>query len=110
MHNTIFSSLFFAFLVGSSAMVGAAPAVTPPVPATVVVPVFSNEQVGNVNLNTADVETLKRDLSGVGAAKAMAIVNYRDNHGPFASVDELLQVNGIGKSLLEKNRNKLSVH
>jgi competence protein ComEA len=110
MRNAIFSSLFFAFLVGSSAMVGAAPSATQAVSVPVVAPAFSDEQVGNVNLNTADVETLKRDLSGVGSAKARAIVSYRDNHGPFASVDELLQVKGIGKSLLEKNRNRLSVH
>lgn len=62
-----------------------------------------------VNLNTADADTLQRELSGVGAVKAQAIVSYREQHGSFASVDELLEVKGIGEGLFEKNRDKLSV-
>lgn len=62
-----------------------------------------------VNLNTADAETLKRELSGIGAAKAQAIVTYRDTHGAFTSVDEMLEVNGVGKSLLDRNIEKLTV-
>lgn len=62
-----------------------------------------------INLNTADAETLQRELSGVGAVKAQAIVAYRDTHGDFASVDELLEVKGIGEALLERNRDKLTV-
>lgn len=60
-------------------------------------------------LNSADVATLDRDLLGIGAAKAKAIVEYRDAHGPFSSVDELLEVRGIGESLLERNRERLAL-
>ncbi|MGB4073023.1 ComEA family DNA-binding protein [Pseudomonas sp.] len=63
-----------------------------------------------VNLNTADAETLQRELLGIGEVKAQAIVAYRDEHGAFASVDELLEVNGIGEATLAKNRDKLSIN
>ena len=67
-------------------------------------------ETGVVNLNTADVETLTRELAGIGASKAKAIIEYRNAHGPFVSVDELLEVKGIGASTLEKNRSKLSLN
>ena len=66
-------------------------------------------QAVSVNLNTADAETLQRELAGIGATKAQAIVAYRDAHGNFASVDELLEVKGIGEATLNKNRDKLVV-
>ncbi len=61
-----------------------------------------------ININTADLDTLAREMDGVGAAKARAIVEYREAHGDFASVDELLEVKGIGLVILEKNINKLT--
>lgn len=64
----------------------------------------------SVNLNTADVATLEAGLLGIGPAKAQAIVDHRNNNGPFASVDELLEVKGIGPATLEKNRDRLSVN
>lgn len=66
-------------------------------------------QSNRINLNTADAETLKRALSGVGVAKATAIVKHRQAYGPFESVEELLEVTGIGKTLLDRNRDKLVV-
>lgn len=66
-------------------------------------------ELNPINLNSADAETLQRELSGVGAVKAQAIVSYRETHGEFASVDELLEVKGIGESLLERNRGKLTI-
>ena len=63
-----------------------------------------------INLNTADEATLQRELSGVGAAKARAIVAYREANGEFASTDELLEVKGIGKAIFEKNRDKVAVN
>ena len=65
---------------------------------------------GMVNLNTADVATLARELSGVGDVKARAIVDYRAAHGAFTSVDQLLEVQGVVVGILEKNRNKLTVN
>ncbi|MGX5219992.1 ComEA family DNA-binding protein [Pseudomonas segetis] len=62
-----------------------------------------------INLNTADAATLQQGLTGVGEMKAKAIVAYRDSVGAFASVDELLEVKGIGAVILEQNRSKLRV-
>lgn len=47
-----------------------------------------------INLNTATKEELMT-LSGIGESKADAIIRYRDEHGSFQSVEELMQVNGI---------------
>lgn len=57
-----------------------------------------------VNINKADAKTIAKELEGVGEVKAEAIVAYRKQHGPFKKPEDLLQVEGIGKSTLEKNR------
>jgi competence protein ComEA len=59
---------------------------------------------GPVNVNAADVETLARELKGIGHAKAQAIIDYRQKHGAFRSVDELAMVKGISQKLIERNR------
>ena len=64
---------------------------------------------GTININTADAEAIASALSGVGQKKAELIVKYRDQHGPFKSVDELARVKGIGNALLEKNRDRVTV-
>ena len=61
-----------------------------------------------VNLNAADAEALAAGMVGIGPAKAAAIVAYREQHGPFKSVDDLLLVKGIGESTLEQNRDRLT--
>jgi competence protein ComEA len=60
--------------------------------------------VATVNINSADAGTLAAGLNGIGQTRAMEIVRYREAYGPFASVEELTEVKGIGKSTLEKNR------
>ena len=62
-----------------------------------------------VNINTADKETLMTAISGVGEKKAEAIIEYREQHGPFKSVDEITKIKGIGQGILDKNRENLSV-
>jgi competence protein ComEA len=57
-------------------------------------------------INTADASVLA-GLTGVGAQRAAAIVAYREEHGPFASVDELAKVKGVGARTLEANRERL---
>ena len=47
--------------------------------------------------------------SALGAGKAAAIVEYREENGPFKSVDDLALVKGIGAATIEKNRDKISV-
>ncbi|NIA03701.1 MAG: hypothetical protein GWP12_04155 [Nitrospirae bacterium] len=54
-----------------------------------------------VDLNTAGIEELEK-LPGIGPSKASSIVAYREEHGPFHSVDELANVSGIGEGIIEK--------
>ena len=61
-----------------------------------------------VRLNSANLEQLQQ-LKGVGAKKAQAILQYRQQHGPFQSIEALKNVKGIGDILFEKNRNQLSL-
>ncbi len=61
-----------------------------------------------VNINTAD-EAALRTLQGVGEVLAQRILDYRAEHGPFQTVDELTNVKGIGSGILEANRARLTV-
>ncbi|MBI6908511.1 ComEA family DNA-binding protein [Pseudomonas palleroniana] len=109
MQNTYISSLIFAFLTTISAATTAAPLVKSESTTSVAAQLTKNEHSAKVNLNTADAETLRNDLFGIGTAKAKAIIAYRETNGPFTTIDELLEVKGIGKALLEKNRERLVI-
>ena len=61
-----------------------------------------------IDLNTADVYELQR-LPGIGEKRAADIVAYREEHGPFQTVDELDDVSGIGPGILEGLREYASV-
>lgn len=60
-----------------------------------------------VNINTADADTLSNELSGIGQSKAEAIVAYRDQHGPYKQLEDLANVKGVGPSTIEKNKSKM---
>ncbi|WP_313644168.1 helix-hairpin-helix domain-containing protein [Pseudomonas sp.] len=109
MRNNVLSYLLLPLFAGLSFSLSAAPAST--APAAEPVPIISQvqSQSATLNLNTADALTLQKELTGIGKAKAESIVAYRDTNGPFASVDELLEIKGIGSALLERNRGKLMV-
>ncbi|WP_338571150.1 ComEA family DNA-binding protein [Pseudomonas canadensis] len=110
MQKIYLTSLIFAFLTSLSVTTTAAPSIKPEAPAPIATQMSKAEQSAKVNLNAADAETLRRDLFGIGAAKAKAIVAYRESNGPFTAVDELLEVKGIGKALLEKNRERIVIN
>lgn len=110
MQNTYLTSLIFALLATLSVTTTAAPSIKPDAPTPITAQMSKDEQPAKVNLNAADAETLRRDLFGIGAAKAKAIVAYRESNGPFTAVDELLEVKGIGKALMEKNRDRLVIN
>ena len=65
-------------------------------------------EAGPVDLNTADVALLET-LPGIGPATAAAIVDHRERHGPFASVEGLLEVRGIGEAKLAALRDLVRV-
>lgn len=62
-----------------------------------------------VDINSASVEELDQVLVNVGPAKAKAIVEHREAHGPFKSAEDLAQVKGIGLSTVERNRDLIEV-
>lgn len=61
-----------------------------------------------ININTADSEELNT-LIGIGTKTANKIVEYRNRHGSFKSVDELCNVSGIGSFTLEKIKDYIKV-
>jgi competence protein ComEA len=60
-----------------------------------------------IDINTADAETLKNELAGVGPTRAKAIIAYREKHGPFKRVEDLLNVEGIGNRTVATNRENI---
>jgi len=63
---------------------------------------------GGIDINSADSAALET-LPGIGESKAAAIIQYRTDHGPFKSVDELDNVSGIGPSTLASIRELVTV-
>ena len=63
---------------------------------------------GKVNLNSADV-TLLKTLPSIGEVRAQAIVSYREANGDFASIDALLEVDGVGVGIVENIRHLVTV-
>jgi len=57
-----------------------------------------------VNVNSASAEEIAESLKGVGMSKAEAIINYRNEHGQFKHIDELVNVKGIGIRTVDINR------
>lgn len=71
-------------------------------------PAESEPENGLININTATLDELMQ-LDGIGEVKGRAIIAYREEHGSFASVSELLNVKGIGEKTLEKLRDNVTV-
>jgi len=63
------------------------------------------EAASLININTADAGVLEA-LPGVGPATAAAIVQYRDEHGPFSSIDDLENVPRLGPATVDKFRDQ----
>lgn len=66
------------------------------------------ETAGKVNINTADIESLMT-LKGIGAVKAEAIIAYREQNGPFKSIEEIMNVRGIKQATFEKIKDSITV-
>lgn len=70
--------------------------------------ILSQNRVERININTATVSELTA-LDGIGTKRAEAIVRYRQAHGPFTSVEELLNVPGIGEGILADIRSDITL-
>lgn len=66
-------------------------------------------EVGKVSINTATAEALASLAHGIGFNTAEAIVEHVATHGPFQSIDELIEVSGVGQATIERNRDILTV-
>lgn len=66
------------------------------------------ENIVPININTATASELAEVLTGIGLNKAQNIVTYREKYGPFISIEQLKEVTGIGQSVLDKNRGKIT--
>ncbi|MCL2897594.1 ComEA family DNA-binding protein [Brenneria tiliae] len=62
-----------------------------------------------VSVNLASAQELAEVMNGVGIKKAEAIVNYREQNGPFTQIEQLQEVPGIGAALLERNLSRLKL-
>ena len=69
----------------------------------------ANSVVETIHLNQATAEELQA-LPGVGPALSERIITYRQEHGPFGSVEQLAEVKGIGQAKLAKFRDHLKVN
>jgi competence protein ComEA len=63
----------------------------------------SQALAGPININTANMEQLDQELTGVGPAIALRIVEHREAHGQFSNAAELALVKGVGEKILSKN-------
>ena len=66
------------------------------------------DTAGMVNINTAGVPELDQ-LPGIGSVIAQRIIDFRDIHGPFESVDQLVEVEGISQAMVDRFRHMVTV-
>lgn len=69
---------------------------------------YSSSQSDKININTADKEELIK-LKGVGKVVAGNIIEYRESHGGFSNIHELLNVKGIGNKFFEEIKDIICV-
>jgi len=72
-------------------------------------PSASSQTQGKIDINTASLEELD-SLPGIGAQKAQAIITYRQEHGVFRSIDDLLYVPGFGTALVDSIRDLIEIN
>lgn len=70
-----------------------------------VVPVAGDDV--QVNINEADAATIADVLVGIGNNRARAIVQYREEHGDFKSLEQLSEVNGVGEATVFNNKDRI---
>nr|WP_113864764.1 helix-hairpin-helix domain-containing protein [Brenneria salicis]NMN92346.1 competence protein ComEA [Brenneria salicis ATCC 15712 = DSM 30166]RBP67686.1 competence protein ComEA [Brenneria salicis ATCC 15712 = DSM 30166]RLM32343.1 competence protein ComEA [Brenneria salicis ATCC 15712 = DSM 30166] len=68
-----------------------------------------NVDEDEVSINTGTATELAEVMNGIGLKKAEAIVNYREQNGPFTQIEQLKEVPGIGAALVERNLSRLKL-
>lgn len=88
---------------------------TPPPPSGLVSGSATNDSATGskncdpVNINTASAATLDECLPGIGPAYAQRIIEYRESHGGFKTIEEIQEVQGIGPKTFEKIKDQIAV-
>lgn len=90
--TVLFQSLFLALVLATAALAPGAHA-----------------SGAKVDINRADAATLASGITGIGPAKAEAIVAWREANGPFRSIDQLAEVRGIGLATVERIRDQVTL-
>lgn len=67
-----------------------------------------DEDMNKIRINQATLEEIQT-LNGIGPKKAQAIIDYREEHGSFQSVEDLIEVNGIGEKTVENMKESIIV-
>jgi competence ComEA-like helix-hairpin-helix protein len=80
--------------------------ILPVVAEEIVEPSFEAEPFEPVNLNSDSISELEK-ISGIGFTLAQAIIDYRETHGPFYRLEDLMNISGIGPVLIEEIRDKI---
>lgn len=70
---------------------------------------FAASAAERLDINRASADQIAAVMTGVGEKKAQAIIEYRTQHGPFKSVDQLVEVKGLGTTLVDRNRALIQV-
>ncbi|PEF04902.1 competence protein ComE [Bacillus thuringiensis] len=68
----------------------------------------SSKGDGKIRINTAAKEQLEK-ITGIGSRKAESILKYREEHGPFQKIEDLLEIDGIGAKSLEKIKDQIII-
>ena len=63
---------------------------------------------GKININSAS-ETELQEITGIGPSKASAIVQYREEQGPFSAIEDLMNISGIGEKTFEKMKDQVTI-
>ena len=66
------------------------------------------QQDNRININTAD-EAQLTTLTGIGATRAQAIIAYREENGPFAAIEDIMNVQGIKEGTFAKIKDEIVV-
>ena len=75
---------------------------------TEVTGISDGNEKGKININTAGKDELM-ELTGIGEAKAESILRYREEHGGFQSIEELMQIEGIKEGVFNKIKDDITI-
>ena len=68
----------------------------------------SDSSSGKININTAQAEDLTR-LPGIGESRARTIIQYREEHGGFQNISEIMNISGIKQAMFDKIKDLITI-